>query len=117
MAKYRLTRTERKWRALVAEWRDSGLTARDFCKTKGLKSHKTLHVWSSKLNKIDADPEAQDEFASFVPVKVIGNEKAVEIESATIDVYLVSGDVVCVPRGCEMQQVSQLVAILRREWQ
>jgi hypothetical protein len=78
-------------------------------------------VWSSKLNKIDADPEVQAEKASwqaFLPVKVIDDEKAVdaEIEPATIDVYLAGGDVVCVPRGCDMQQVSQLVAILRKEW-
>lgn len=119
MAKYRLTQTECKWRRLVAEWRDSGLSAREFCEKKGLKSHKTLHVWSSKLNKIDADPEVQAEKASFVAVQVINDEKAVdaEIESPTIDVYLAGGDVVCVPRACDMQQVSQLMAILRREWQ
>lgn len=115
----RLTLTECKWRTLIAEWRDSGLTAREFCEKKGLKSHKTLHVWSSKLNKIDANADENDEYASFVPVRVIDDEKAVEVEvqSQTIDVYLACGDVICAPRGCDMQQFSQVVAILRKEWQ
>lgn len=108
-----------KWRRIVDEWRGSGLTAREFCENKGLGSHKTLHVWSSKLNKIDAVPEGQAEKASFVAVQVIDDKIAeeVEIEPQTIDVYLAGGDVVCVPRGCDMQQISQLVAILRKEWQ
>jgi len=37
--------------------------------------------------------------------------------SETIDVVLAGGDMVSIPRGCDMQQVSQLVAILRKEWQ
>jgi hypothetical protein len=78
-------------------------------------------VWSSKLNKIDANPATNGAFVSsaFVPVEVIHDEETVEaeIEPETIDVHLASGDVICVPRGCDMQQVSQLVAILRKEWQ
>jgi hypothetical protein len=117
--KHPSTQAVRKWRRIVDEWRGSGLSAREFCENKGLGSHKTLHVWSSKLNKIDAAPEGQAENASFVAVQVINDENAidVEIEPQTIDVYLAGGDVVCVPRGSDMQQVSQLVAILRREWQ
>lgn len=115
-------RVLRKWRQIIAEWRQSGLTASEFCKTKGLKSYKTLHVWSSKLNKIDANPATGSEFVppAFVPVEVIHHyEKAVEAETEppTIDVHLACGDVICVPRDCDMQQLSQIVAILRKEWQ
>ncbi|HRI70853.1 MAG TPA: hypothetical protein PK156_41755, partial [Polyangium sp.] len=52
--KTRLTRAECKWRCIMDEWRDSGLSGPEFCKSKGLNV-KTLHVWSSKLRKIDAE--------------------------------------------------------------
>jgi len=119
--KHPSARALRKWRRIVDEWRGSGLTAREFCKTKGLKSYKTLHVWSSKLNKIDANPVPNGEFvpSAFVPVEVIHHDETVdaEMQPETIDVHLACGDVICVPRGCDMQQVSQLIAILRKEWQ
>jgi hypothetical protein len=113
------TRVVRKWRTLIAEWRGSGLTAREFCETKGLKSHKTLHVWSSKLNRIDAELEANREIVRprFLPVEVIEHAKTDALEPETIDVHLACGDVICVSRGCNMQQVAQIVAILRKEWQ
>lgn len=117
--KHPSTQVVRKWRALVAEWRESGLTAREFCETKGLKSHKTLHVWSSKLNKLDAMVEANAEIVrpKFLQLEVVDNAKNDALGSETIDVVLAGGDMVCIPRGCDMQQVSQLVAILRKEWQ
>jgi len=117
--KHPSTRVVRKWRTLVAEWRDSGLTAREFCETKGLKSHKTLHVWSSKLNKIDAMAEADAAIVrpKFLQLEVVDNAKTDVLGSETIDVVLAGGDMVSIPRGCDMQQVSQLVAILRKEWQ
>jgi len=115
-------RAERKWRQIIDEWRDSGLSAREFCEKTGLKSHKTLYVWSSKLNKIDADPSTSDAFvpSAFVPVEVIHDDKEsvdAEMEPETIDVHLACGDVICVPPGCNMQQFRQIVAILRKEWQ
>lgn len=117
--KHPSTRVVRKWRTLVAEWRDSGMTAREFCETKGLKSHKTLHVWSSKLNKIDAVVEANGAIVrpKLLPLEVIDNAKTEVLESETIDIVLAGGDMVCVPRGSDMQQLSQIVAILRKEWQ
>jgi hypothetical protein len=120
--KHPSARVQRKWRRIVDEWRGSGLSAREFCEKRGLKSHKTLHVWSSKLNKIDANPATIGEFvpSAFVPVEVIhDNEETAEAEMQleTIDVYLACGDVICVPQGCDMQQLSQIVAILRKEWQ
>lgn len=35
----------------------------------------------------------------------------------TIDVYFACGDVICVPQGSDLQQFSQIVAILRKECQ
>ncbi len=117
--KHPSTQALRKWRKLVTEWRESGLTAREFCETKGLKSYKTLHVWSSKLNKIDAIAEGGTEIVrpKFLPLEVVGSAKNDVVESATIDVILAGGDMVSIPRGCDMQQVAQVVAILRKEWQ
>ncbi len=117
--KHPSTQAIRKWRKLVTEWRDSGLTAREFCETKGLKSYKTLHVWSSKLNKIDGVAEAGTEIVrpKFLPLEIVDSAKDDVVESATIDVVLAGGDMVSIPCGCDMQQVAQVVAILRKEWQ
>lgn len=117
--KHPSTQALRKWRKLVTEWRESGLTAREFCETKGLKSYKTLHVWSSKLNKIDAVAEAGTEIVrpKFLPLEIVDSAKNDVVESATIDVILAGGDMVSIPRGSDMQQVAQVVAILRKEWQ
>jgi hypothetical protein len=117
--KHPSTQALRKWRKLVTEWRESGLTAREFCETKGLKSYKTLHVWSSKLNKIDGVAEAGTEIVrpKFLPLEIVDSAKNDVVESATIDVILAGGDMVSIPRGCDMQQVAQVVAILRKEWQ
>lgn len=120
--KHRSTRAEQKWRGIVEEWRASGLSAREFCEKNGLKTYKTLHVWSSKLNKMDANPTPGGEFVSsaFVPVEVIHNDEETakaDMEPETMDVYLACGDVICVPQRSNMQQVAQLVAILRKEWQ
>ena len=115
------TQAVRKWRRIVDEWRGSGLSAREFCEKNGLKSYKTLHVWSSKLNKMDANPAPNSEFVApaFVPVEVIYHDDTVDADTQpeTIDVHLACGDVICVPHGCDMQQISQIVAILRKEWQ
>ncbi|HRI68281.1 MAG TPA: hypothetical protein PK156_28825, partial [Polyangium sp.] len=56
---------------------------------------------------------------TFVPVEVLEQpeEEIEEWEPETIDVHLACGDVICVPQGCDMQQFSQIVAILRKEWQ
>lgn len=120
--KHPSARVQRKWRRIVDEWRGSGLSAREFCEKRGLKSHRTLHVWSSKLNKIDVNPATNGEVvaSAFVPVEVITDDEETveaEMEPETIDVHLACGDVICVPQGCDMQQVAQIVAILRKEWQ
>lgn len=116
--KRRSKRPASHWRKLILEWRSSGLSGREFCKNQGLNL-KSLHVWSSKLKKIDGNLAPSGEIATFLPVKVIEqeNENAVAKIVDTIDVYLACGDVICVPQGCDMQQFSQVVAILRKEWQ
>ncbi|HRI71069.1 MAG TPA: hypothetical protein PK156_42850 [Polyangium sp.] len=119
--KHRLTLAECKWRTIIAEWRDSGLSGPEFCEGKGLNVN-TLHVWSSKLKKMDAErAEAKEPPPpSFLPVEFIDEDDEDDEEWEeldTIDVHLASGDVICVPGDCDMQQVAQIVAILRKEWQ
>jgi hypothetical protein len=118
--KHPLTPTECKWRRLVAEWRDGGKTAEEFAESKHINAG-TLRVWSSKLKKIDADLARSGELVppTFLPVEVVGDEETHEPEAELepIEVHLARGDVIVVPQGCDMQQVSQIVAILRGEWQ
>jgi hypothetical protein len=51
--KHRLSLIECRWRGIIAEWRESGLSAPQFCDGKAFTAKK-LYVWSSRLNRIDA---------------------------------------------------------------
>ncbi len=82
-----------------------------------MKSHQTLHVWSSKRNKLDAVAVANAAIVrpKFLPLEVINNAKTELSDPQIIDVHLASGDMVSIPRGSDMQQIAQVVAILRKE--
>ena len=56
-----------QWRAVVKEWRDSGLKAKDFAHKRGL-STATLFYWSS-IFKREAPTKAG---ARLLPVRVMG---------------------------------------------
>jgi transposase len=45
---------ESKWTALVAEWRESGQSAEEFCRQRELSVH-SLRYWSHRLNAVKRD--------------------------------------------------------------
>lgn len=116
MAKHRLTLAETRWRRVVAEFRDSGDTAVDFCTKRGINIG-TFYVWCSKLRKIDKVLEASGETPppiSFVPVELIDES---EPEPEPIEIHLAGGDLIVVRSNADMSQLEEIVAILRKEWQ
>ncbi|MFM2420220.1 MAG: hypothetical protein RL385_4943 [Pseudomonadota bacterium] len=58
-------RTRDEWRAVVAEWKASGQSAREFAAARGL-SRGSLFYWSSELAR-----EAPTPAAKLLPVRVM----------------------------------------------
>jgi len=67
-------RTRAEWRRVVASWRRSGLTAREFAAAHGL-SEGTLRWWSWALRSRSAEPSAAvGPAVTMVPVRVVEPE-------------------------------------------
>ena len=49
-------RSRGEWRSIVERWKDSGLTAPEFCQEEWEINPRTLQWWSSQLNR---DPRSQ----------------------------------------------------------
>lgn len=81
-----MTKTEAKWRALIAEQERSGLTARAFAASRGVTAA-TLYWWRCRLGQRRAP-------ADLVPVEVVERDIVVEPRRATgvdFEVHLESG--------------------------
>ena len=67
---------ERYWRHQVAEWRNSGLTARVFCQDHGI-SEGNLHTWQRELVKRDREgvPVATRKVKTAKPITGRGRTK------------------------------------------
>lgn len=51
---FRMTETEAKWVARVADWRESGKSAEEFAEGRGFQGS-TLRVWASRLKTKNGD--------------------------------------------------------------
>src|SRR5262245_19320403 len=60
--------TERKWRKLIAEQEESGLSAREFAESRGILAT-TLYWWRSRLRR---------EATRLVPVEIVDTESHFE---------------------------------------
>ena len=111
----RTTKAERRWRRIVEKWRRSGLPARAFAMRHRI-SPVTMYWWSSRLGRQDA---AQDsEFAAaaptFLPVEIVDDAPSGAVSTPTaLEVVLPRGEVIRVPPGADLSQLSRVVAALR----
>ncbi|MEE9311130.1 MAG: hypothetical protein V3V10_01835 [Planctomycetota bacterium] len=60
---------EAYWKRTMAEWRESGLTGRDFCKKKGLNEH-LYYSWKRKLRISAIEAKAQKTVAKGKEVQL-----------------------------------------------
>ena len=88
--------TRSRWRELVDEQRDSGLSIAEFCRRQDV-SQASFYQWRKKLRESMPEPE------SFVPLSVIGG--------SGVEVELPCGAVVRLPSGDE-QSLEQVVLLL-----
>jgi hypothetical protein len=103
-----MTKTEAKWRALIAEQEGSGLTARAFAASRGITAA-TLYWWRSRLGQRRASSD-------LVPVEIVEHGVSVETRRATgvdFQVQLESGTTLHVPAGFDEGDLRRLVRALR----
>lgn len=68
---------ERRWRGLVSEWEESGLSGRAFCRERELREH-TFYGWRRELRRRDGQGKSSGASTRprrgprFVQVKVAG---------------------------------------------
>ena len=68
---------ERRWRALMSEWEQSGQTMREFCRDRELNAY-TFYGWRRELRRRDGESKSSGESRQrrgrrrFVQVQVTG---------------------------------------------
>lgn len=101
-----------RWRALVADWRNSGLGVAAFCRSRHLNKS-GFHRWRNILDQLDHPPTPPPPAPSpkptapapaFVPVRVIPD--------AVVEVILPSGLQLRVPLSADARQLARLVLAL-----
>lgn len=94
---------EAHWRTVVARWRRSGRSVREFCRAEGIGEH-SFYVWRRKLGQVE--PQAP----VFLPVHVVADEA--QHPTAGIEVVLANGRCLRVAPGFDPQTLIQVVALL-----
>jgi len=101
--KPRRSRPRAEWEALVAEWRASGLSQKEFARRKGIAAT-TLSWWSCRLRREDGG------LPSLVPVQVVPDAAEGEFR-----VELAGRRTVVVPASFDAGALRRLVAVLEGE--
>src|SRR4051794_29877255 len=102
------TEKERRYRELLAEQRESGLTLRAFARGKGMPET-TLAWWKHMIAQRDGTrskttkSKTNRSSVSLVPIKVVGS-----LPTATFVVQLRSGHSVRVERGFDAEELRRL---------
>jgi hypothetical protein len=107
-----------RWRRIVGEWRQSGLSAREFAECRGVSAG-MIYAWSSRLGKQDtglpratqARPETPPR---FLPVAIIDEAPPASQEpSDALEVVLPRGEVIRVSPGADLSHLGRVIAALR----
>jgi transposase-like protein len=110
---------ERHWRQVIRQWKQSGLSVREFCDWQGV-SEASLYAWRRELADRDppsggASSKARSELSpagQFVPVRVLADTPFPGESSPVLEVLLPSGVRLRVPAGCTRQTLADVIAVL-----
>jgi hypothetical protein len=94
-------RKARQWKSLLAEWQDSGLSQREFCRRRDL-SFSRFHYWRHKMN--------QDIGESAEMVRVSDAGEVVGKRGGSIRIHVGERFIV---EGCEEAEPQSLERVLR----
>jgi hypothetical protein len=98
---------EQYWRELVAQWRASGLSAREFCSLRQV-TEASFYSWRRELQRRDGQRDATP---AFVPVRIVA---ATASAAAAVEVRCPSGHVVTVTNA-DRETLRHLFAALAPE--
>jgi hypothetical protein len=104
-----IAETKAKWRALVSEQDESGLSVAAFCNQRGLRAWQ-FYEWKKRVK----EPET----ASFVEVQVaapVEPERSVGERSQAIEVRLRTGRSLIVTPGFSVGHLRALLTVLESE--
>jgi lambda repressor-like predicted transcriptional regulator len=110
------------WADVVTEWRESGLSQKEFCQRRGI-SDRALNNWLYKspyrerVARILAARSQGDlvtQTPRFLPVAVLDPTTAThaQVTSAAIEVVLKSGPRIAVTPGFDAETLRRVVAVL-----
>ena len=94
---------EQCWRRWLQEWRDSGLTVREFCEWRGLREA-SFYAWRRTLDQRGI------EAVTFVPVRVVAEEQSAT--DAALVLVLPGNRLVRVAPGFDAATLQRLLAVL-----
>ena len=111
------------WRGVLKQQRDSGLSARAFCRREGL-SEFNLFRWRRELsrrdrqastaipNRLAGEPTAPPASPVFLPVRVIDDRSERVRPVMPIEILLPDGPIVRVPLGFDPRTLGDILAVL-----
>jgi lambda repressor-like predicted transcriptional regulator len=110
------------WADVVTQWRDSGLSQKEFCQRRGI-SDRTLNNWLYKspdrerVARILAARSRGDlvtESPRFLPVAVLETTTATrsQVTSTAIEIMLPSGPRIAITPGFDAETLRRVVAAL-----
>ncbi len=99
---------ERRWRAVVSEWKQNGQTARAFCRDRKLNVH-TLYGWHRELRRRDGESNSSgknNQRHRFVQVHVTG--------PSWLELSLGGDLVLRVPSSVNSDRLAEILAAARK---
>jgi hypothetical protein len=97
---------ERFWRRMVRQWRQSGLSVRDFCAEQQI-SEPSFYAWRRTITRREAQA------ACFVPVQVVADDKpAADVFGQGLELLLGAGRVLRIGPGFDGPTLRRLLALL-----
>jgi hypothetical protein len=111
--------TERRWRRIVDEWRQSGQTAPEFVKGKKGISTGMLYTWSSRFGRqstvsLSAAPSPAE--LKLLPVELVDKvmpEPRKLSAAGALELVLPHGEVLRVPPDADLSQLGRVLTALR----
>ena len=113
-----------EWGRILEAWRENDLSIREFCELLDLREA-SFYAWRRKLSRTfegasqrrvtrtcDDQIRPAQTAPQFIPLHVVGEERAVVGHVPFIEVELPSGIQLRVPQGCDRQTLCDLVAAL-----
>lgn len=102
-----------QWRNHVSDWKQSGLSQKAFCESRGLKAHQ-LSYYRQSFARMDVDRTCQTA-PSFVPLRVSSETIGTSISThphPAFKLQLTSGCVLDIPTNYDVGALHQLFTLL-----